>query len=277
MNPQDEPRPPLLSASVQGDPGGPVLVYLPGVHGDDTLLGSFRAQVGDDIRLVTFTYPLSTSVNLPDLAAVVWTQLRSLTDQPVWLLAESFGSQVAWAMLSQVRSAPNTALPVQGVILAGGFVRHPWPWAVAAVRWLLGSLSPRVIRVFFRIYPWWARFAYRNAPEILAALPEFVGRRREPADQAAMLHRLLLIELADLRQVARETRLPVYQLTGLWDPVVPWPWVRNWLRHDCPGWKESVVITGADHVVLGTGTAPAVAAVRRWLGLKPRSTDRQTR
>jgi hypothetical protein len=162
------------------------------------------------------------------------------------------------------------------MILAGGFVRHPWPWAVAAVRWLLGNLSPSVIRGFFRIYPWWACFAYRNAPEILAALPEFVARRREPADQAAMLHRLLLIQLADLRGIARETGLPVYQLTGLWDPVVPWPWVRNWLRNNCPGWKESVVITGADHVALGTGTAPAVAAVRQWLGLTPRSTDRQT-
>lgn len=276
MNSQAESVPPWLTASVQGDPGGPVLVYLPGVHGDDTLLGSFRAQVGDDLRLVAFTYPVSTDLTLPELAAGVWTQLRSLTDQPIWLLAESFGSQVAWSMLAQAKATPETTLPVQGMILAGGFVRHPWPWAVAAVRWLLGNLSPSVIRGFFRIYPWWACFAYRNAPEILAALPEFVARRRELADQAAMLHRLLLIQLADLRGIARETGLPVYQLTGFWDPVVPWPWVRNWLRNDCPGWKESVVITGADHVALGTGTAPAVATVRRWLGLTPRSKDRQT-
>lgn len=277
MNPKVESVPPLPTASVQGDPGGPVLVYLPGVHGDDTLLGSFQAQVGDDIRLVAFTYPLSTNVNLPDLAAGVWTQLRSLTDQPVWLLAESFGSQVAWAMLAQGQTTPGMTLPVRGLVLAGGFVRHPWPWAVAAVRCLLGSLSPSVIRGFFRIYPWWARFAYRNAPEILAALPEFVARRREPADQAAMLHRLLLIQLADLRDVARETGLPVYQLTGLWDPVVPWPWVGSWLRRNCPGWRETAVVTGADHVVLGTGTASAVAAVRRWLALTPPSADRQTR
>lgn len=263
--------------SVAGAPTGPVLVYLPGVHGDDTLLGAFRARVGEDLRLVAFSYPTSTAVTLPDLAAGAWSQLRSLTDQPVWLLAESFGSQVAWAMLSQAQSAPDTALPVRGVILAGGFVRHPWPWAVATVRWLLGSLSPRVIRVFFRIYPWWALLAYRNAPEILTAMPEFVARRREPADQAALLHRLLLIQLADLREIARETRLPVYQLSGFWDPVAPWPWVRSWLRRHCPGWRETAVVTGADHVVLGTGTASAVAAVRRWLALMPRSTDRQTR
>lgn len=277
MNPAAEPPQHGIALTTSGNPAGPVLVYLPGLHGDDTLVGSFRARLGGDARFIAITYPTTVNGSLTDLAAAVWTQLRSLTAQPVWLLAESFGSQVAWAMLAQGQATPGTTLPVRGLVLAGGFVRHPWPWAVAAVRWLLGNLPPSVIRGFFRIYPWWACFAYRNAPEILAALPEFIARRREPADQAAMLHRLLLIQLADLRGIARETRLPVYQLTGLWDPVVPWPFVRNWLRNHCPGWREAVVVGGADHVVLGTGTALAVAAVRRWLGLTPPSPDRQTR
>ncbi len=277
MKTPDEPLLPLPSASIQGDSAGPVLVYLPGVHGDPTLLGSFRARLGDDIRLLSFTYPASNGITLQNLAAGVWSQLRSLTDQPVWLLAESFGSQVSWAMLAQMQSAPETTLPVRGLILAGGFVRHPWPWAVTTTRWVLSSLPAAMLDAFFRVYPLWARFAYRHAPEVLAALPEFVARRRQPTDQAAMLHRLRLIETSDLLEVASRATLPVWQLTGRWDPVVPWPWVRPWLKENCPGWQGGDVVDGADHVVLTTGSAASVAAVRGWLGLTPPSADRQTR
>jgi hypothetical protein len=50
-----------------------------------------------------------------------------------WILGESFSSQVAWELLAQqalLGSAKGFAC--EGLILVGGFVRHPWPWGV---RW----------------------------------------------------------------------------------------------------------------------------------------------
>ena len=252
---------PEVRLEVQGDPAGPVLVYLPGVHGDATLLGSFRARLGDDVRLLAVSYPTGHSWNLADHAAAIWEAVTKATPGPVWLLAESFGSQVAWAMLSA--AVPR---PVNGVILAGGFVRHPWLWAVTLTRRLLGGLPPAAVGPLFHVYPLWARIAYRHAPEVVAAVPDFVQRRRQPADHAALIHRLRLIELADFQATVRTLDLPVWQLTGRWDPVVPWWAVRGWLRENCPGYRGTDVRRRADHVVLATDAEGSVAAVRRWMG-----------
>lgn len=276
MNPAGEHPQVRIALTASGDAAGPVLLYLPGLHGDDTLVGSFRARLGGDVRFLAVTYPTTVNESLAELATAIWATLRDAVQCPVWLLAESFGSQVAWAMLEHVRNEPATTKPVLGLILAGGFVRHPWPNAVAALRWLLSRLPPTVVRGFFHLYPLWARLAYRHAPEVLTSLPQFVARRRRGGDQAALLRRLRLIETADFRETARNTSLPVWQLTGFWDPVVPSWSVRRWLRHHCPGWRQCLTVPGADHVVLATGCAACVAAVRGWMGLKPPSAGRQT-
>jgi len=98
-------------------------------------------------------------------------------------------------------------------------------------------------------------------------LPEFIARRQQPADHRALVHRLRLIEAADFRETVRQLRVPVWQLTGRWDPVVPWWPVRRWLRDNCPGYRGTAVRPGADHVVLATDAAGSVADVRRWMTL----------
>lgn len=80
-----------------------------------------------------------------------------------------------------------------------------------------------------------------------------------------MVHRLRLIREADPRTVARAADLPVYHLTGFWDPIVFWPAVKRWLRRNCPGYRETRVLKKADHNVLGTDPEGAVAQVRAWL------------
>jgi hypothetical protein len=54
-------------------------------------------------------------------------------------------------------------------------------------------------------------------------------------------------------------------LSGLWDPIVPWFWVRPWLRRNCPGLREYRIITGADHNVLGTTPNAAAQIVLGWM------------
>jgi hypothetical protein len=59
--------------------------------------------------------------------------------------------------------------------------------------------------------------------------------------------------------------VPVYGLTGLVDPVVPWCVVWPWLRRNCPTLRAYKVIWQADHNVLGTGFRPASAQLLRWM------------
>ena len=71
-------------------------------------------------------------------------------------------------------------------------------------------------------------------------------------------------ELIEIR-TARRTRLPVFYLAGLVDPLVPWPFVRLWLRRHCPGYRGGKTIWGADHNVLGTAPRPAAEQIVQWI------------
>ena len=109
-----------------------------------------------------------------------------------------------------------------------------------------------------------ARWRFKRNPEVLAALREFKARWSEPLRHAAA-HRLRLIAANDPRPLARAASLPVFHLTGVLDPVVPWPPVQRWLRRECPGWRGNRIVWTADHNVLGTGTSAAVRQVLDWM------------
>jgi len=178
-----------------------------------------------------------------------------------WLLAESFGSQVAWAML---REAPGR-LAVEGLILAGGFVRHPFIRGMKTAQKFCAGAPPWVLRALLWAYPKYARFRHRRAPETLADIAEFVRRRQAPGDREAMTHRLNLIAAADCRGIARGAQLPVFFLTGFWDPIVPWWPVRSWLQRECAGWHGDRVLFRADHTVLATQPEAASKQVLAWM------------
>jgi len=175
-----------------------------------------------------------------------------------WLLGESFGSQVLWALVARGR------FQLEGVILAGGFVRHPMRWGVRLAERLCGGISLRLLTRILFGYAKVARFRYRKAPEVLGDLNEFISRRTE-LDRQAATHRLRLIAQNDPRPIARQTRLPVYALSGLIDPIVPWFWVRPWLKKNCPSLRQYTLIGSADHNVLGTGCQAAAEQVMRWI------------
>src|ERR1043166_6684251 len=121
---------------VCGDGSLPTLVYLPGLHGDWTLVSSFRAAVAGRVRFVEFTYPRTTSWSLEDYAREIETMLLAEGIRSGWLLGESFGSQPAWQMVKRFRERqgiefrPTFGCQPEGLILAGGFVRPPVIWAV---------------------------------------------------------------------------------------------------------------------------------------------------
>jgi pimeloyl-ACP methyl ester carboxylesterase len=248
-----------LEVRIYGDAALPTLIYLPGLHGDWTLVGSFRRAVSGRVCFVEMTYPRTLAWSLEDYAEAIETALAERGIVRGWLLGESFGSQVVWPLIARKR------FQVEGVILAGGFVRHPMRWGVRLAERLTGGVSLSLLTRILFGYAKVARYRYRRAPEVLASIQEFIDRRTELDRQAAM-HRLRLIARNDPRAVARETKLPVYAITGLVDPVVPWWFVRPWLKRNCPSLREYRIVGRADHNVLGTGSRLAAAHVLRWMG-----------
>src|SRR2546426_12664443 len=102
-----------LKMRAHGDPSLPTLVYLPGMHGDWTLVSSFRAAIGGRVRFVEFTYARTTTWSLDDYAREIEGMLLAQGIERGWLLGESFGSQPAWQVIKRFRDrqGPQFASP----------------------------------------------------------------------------------------------------------------------------------------------------------------------
>ncbi len=87
--------PEQLQIRAHGEAGRTAIVYLPGMHGDWTLIPSFRARAKEHFRFVEFTYPRTTTWSLDDYADAIQDALASNGITRGWLLAESWGSQPA--------------------------------------------------------------------------------------------------------------------------------------------------------------------------------------
>jgi len=235
----------------------PTIVYLPGLHGDWTLIGGFRHAVRRRARFVEMTYPRTLTWSLSDYAAAIEEGLAAHEVRQGWLLAESFGSQLAWPLLARGR------FRAEGLILAGGFVRHPARWLVRLARHIARGVPLRLLtRVLFG-YAKVARWRFREEPEVLGAIHEFIARRTK-LDIAAATHRLHLIAENDPGDIACGIRIPVFAISGLIDPVVPWLLVRRWLRAHCPALREYHIVRTADHNVLSTGSREAAGKILAW-------------
>src|SRR5947207_15230888 len=98
-----------LKMRVHGDASLPTLVYLPGLHGDWTLVSSFRAAIAGRVRFVEFTYPRTTTWSLDDYARGIEGMLLAQGIERGWLLGESFGSQPAWQIVGRSRDRRNAS------------------------------------------------------------------------------------------------------------------------------------------------------------------------
>src|SRR5207245_6039484 len=85
------------------------------------------------------------------------------------------------------------------------------------------------------------------------------------ADRQAIVRRYTLIAENDLRLVARQTHFPVFYLAGLVDPLVPWCYVRWWLRKNCPVYRGGKTMWRADHNVLGTAPSASSKLICQWM------------
>jgi len=247
-----------LQIRIHGTDLLPTLVYLPGLHGDWTLVGRFRKALGGRVRFVEITYPRTLTWSLDDYAAGVETELARYGITRGWLLGESFSSQVVWPLLSRKR------FQTEGVILAGGFVRHPIRWGVRLAEYFCGAISLGLLTRILFGYARIARIRNRHSPEARAALDEFLARRTR-LDQQAAKHRLHLLAQNNPCEIAKTANVPVYAITGLFDPIVPWFWVRRWLKKNCPALREYRIVARSDHNVLGNAPRTAAEYVIGWM------------
>jgi pimeloyl-ACP methyl ester carboxylesterase len=247
-----------LQLRIHGNASLPTLIYLPGLHGDWTLVGGFRKHILGKVRFVEFTYPRTLDWSLEDYAAAIEKSLAQNGTRSGWLLGESYGSQILWAL------AGRGKFSAQGIILAGGFVKHPLRWAARLAERIFGRLPFSFLVWLIFIFAKFSRLRYRHAPESLATIDEFVARRTD-LDRRAAQHRLHLVAENDPRAIARQTRLPVHYLSGWLDPIVPWPFVRRWLKKNCPALRECKIIRTADHNVLGTAPGEAAGLILAWM------------
>ncbi len=255
-----------LQLRVHAGEATPTLIHLPGLHGDWTLLGPFRAALGSGARLVETTYPRRPEWTLDDYAVALEIALRERGIERGWLLAESFSSQVAWQLLGRQEAGRGAkGSEVAGLILVGGFVKHPWPWGVRVAH---GASRATPLWLLKRLCALYGKSANRRCcatPEAAAEIDEFVRRRTIQADREAMTSRYRLIREADFRAVARRTRLPVFHLSGAIDPLVPWWHVVAWLKKDCPGFRASRIIRRAGHNVLLDAPGESVKQILEWI------------
>lgn len=251
----------LLQIRVHGDPSLPVLIYLPGLHGDWTLIGGFRQHASSRVRFVELTYPRTLDWTLDDYATAIETALAQQGITAGWLLGESFGSQILWTLVKRGR------FQAEGIVLAGGFVQHPLCWAARLAEITTGSF---LFALFVRAMFGFTRFGqirYRKLPDAFAMIHEF-SLRRTKDDARAAVHRLHLVAGSDPRSTASTTRIPVFHLTGWLDPIVPWPFVRHWLRKNCPALRSFKMINTADHNVLVTAPREAAAQILAWMNVE---------
>jgi pimeloyl-ACP methyl ester carboxylesterase len=246
-----------------GDAALPTLVYLPGLHGDWTLVTGFRLAIANRVRFVDVTYPRRLDWSVKDYADAIETGLLRHGIERGWLLGESWGSQPAWALTGRALQKTGR-FEVHGLILAGGFVKHPWKRGPGALKWI-GANTPQWLYQFelaiFRAYAW---FRHAHTQEVRESMRQFAARRTE-LDRECMRQRLDLLADFDPRDIARQTRIPVHYLAGFADPLVPWQLVRWWLRKHCPGYRGGRTFWLSDHNVLSCCPKATAAAAVKWM------------
>jgi hypothetical protein len=203
----------------------------------------------------------SVSLNSPTRAhwRGHWTIMRQ-TLRWRWPKTESLTAGCSGNLLVQVLWSviARGTFQAQGIILAGGFVKHPFRRLARLAEKTFGHLP-------FRILVWgmyaFTKYARLGCPRDHREFAE----RRTKLDCLAATHRLHLLAGNDPGPVASATRLPVFHISGLIDPIVPWPLVQCWLRKNCPALRATRIVALADHNVLGTGSRQAAAHILNWM------------
>jgi len=250
-----------LLSRVSGPPTAPVVVYLPGLHGDWTPLWRIREPLARHLRLVEIAYPrAAANWTLDDYV----TRLGDLFDRlglaSVHLLAESFGSLVGWVF------ACRHPERVRSLLVAGGFSVSPGRVRVAlaelGLRLFPAALLDKGVDLYLlylnrRGFP---GNAFRREGEFFPATRTRLGWR-------ATRNRLKIIRQTDLRGRLGELRVPVFYFGGARDIIVPVrreiATLRRHLRPECN--FHSVLFPKAPHPIIPARYRQVARLILAWI------------
>jgi hypothetical protein len=109
-----------------------------------------------------------------------------------------------------------------------------------------------------------SKWRFRNQPEALAGVKEFIERRTE-LDRQAAVHRLELIAENDPSTIAQSLDVPCTRCQAC--SIQSSPGIRpgGGCNKNCPKLKEFKIIRSADHTVLSTGSKQAADIIVDWI------------
>jgi len=249
-----------LIYQASGPLGAPVIVYLPGIQGDWTPMWRLRRLLGARFRLIEVAYPRAPDWTLDDYAAKFARLLKELGLERVHLLAESFGSLVAWTF--GLRHPERVA----SLMLAGGFCRSPGRVRVALARGALGLVPAALLDRAIDLYCWYFQ-RRRRFPEKWELPDVFFPAARTRQGWRTTRGRLRIINKTDLRPHVPAARFPILYLGGARDSIVP---VRREVRHleralpaRCR--FRSHLLPGVPHAVLPASFRQADRIITEWV------------
>jgi pimeloyl-ACP methyl ester carboxylesterase len=181
------------------------LVLLPGLDGTGVAFTDFTAALGPEVNSIVVSYPPNVPLSYAELEAVARSFIP--TDEPFFLLAESFSGPIA---ISIAATAPSGLM---GLILSCSFARYPRR-ALALVRPILYGIPisavPKASLGFFLL----GRY---STPTRQALLERMIGL----VSPAVLRFRIRAALAVDVSISLGQIKVPVLYLRASEDRVIP--------------------------------------------------------
>lgn len=180
----------------------PTLVLLPGLDGTGDLFRRLLGALSPRVSAQVISYPRHERLDYGQLADFV--EARIAQTSPVVVLGESFSGPVA------VTLAERQPARIKGLILAGTFLRSPWPRALirTAARFYTGKVPAGPLLYFLR-------GAHRDD-----SFDREVSNVKKTLDHRTIAHRLQSVADAACEPDFNAVSCPVLILHGRQDRLV---------------------------------------------------------
>lgn len=238
----------------------PLAIYLPGIHGDWTPLETARDALSSRVRLVEIEYPKEPGWDMQRYAHSVRELIDSLKADRAHIVAESFGSLVAWEFALH---APDR---IRSLILVGGFTSTPGMFKTTVAKAGL-SMVPTIL--FEKVVDIYSRSRGRKKTDGHGGgsiIP--YSSVRTAQGHRATISRLAHVQAADYRSELHKMHFPVRYIGGARDRVIPVAREIDRLTAALPQMSafESRLIPGAPHMIVASHPDETTASICDWIG-----------
>jgi pimeloyl-ACP methyl ester carboxylesterase len=248
-----------LIFQVSGPINSPLVIYLPGIHGDWTPLEAARDALTDHVRLVEVEYPKEPDWDMARYAHSVKELLDAFGVEKAHFVAESFGSLVAWEFALQEMHR------VQSLILVGGFTSTPGALKTLAAK---AGLNLVPTGLFETAVEWYSRSKGRRK----TLFHEHEGVQpysslQTPKGLKGLVNRLAHVHKANYIPQLDTMQFPVRYIGGDRDPIIPVAGEISILHKSLPQESafESHLIPGAGHMIIASHPDETTSAICDWI------------